>query len=283
VGAKLVSDSPDAVIALVAARQHGVVSLTQLRDAGIHRSGVQRRLHAGRLHRIYRGVYAVGHAGLSSEARWLAAVLACGPGAALSHRSAAELWGMLEISPGPVHVTVPEPGGRKQREDIRVHRSPSLLKAVTTRRKAIAVTTPARTLSDLRSTISPGLLRRARRQAEFLGLPIGEHARNSDGTRSDLEGRFLRLCRRHRLPEPEVNIRIGPYTVDFLWREQRLVVEIDAYVSHRGEQAFEDDRQRDNDLMGRGFEVRRFTNRKVDGDPGSVASLVRARLSEREN
>src|SRR5688500_4880303 len=94
------SANPDGAVAAIAARQHGVVTLTQLNQAGIDRSGVSRRLRAGRLHRIHRGVYAVGHRALSNHGRWMAAVLACGPGAVLSHRAAAELWRLLEPAAG---------------------------------------------------------------------------------------------------------------------------------------------------------------------------------------
>src|SRR5215207_3154402 len=96
----------DAKVAAIAARQHGLVTLTQLIQAGIRRSALSRRVAAGRLHRIHRGVYAVGHAGLSPEGRWMAAVLGCGDGAALSHRSAAELWELIAPSQGAIHVTV---------------------------------------------------------------------------------------------------------------------------------------------------------------------------------
>src|SRR5919106_443341 len=157
----------DAHVAAIAARQHGVITLTQLIEAGLTPSGVRRRLQSGRLHRIHRGVYAVGHPGLSNEGRWMAAVLACGDGAVLSHRSAAELWELLPPRQGAVHVTVPVPGGRKKRDGIHLHRSPSLPNTATTRRDGIAVTAPARILGDLRRTIEPALLRKALREAEF--------------------------------------------------------------------------------------------------------------------
>lgn len=191
----------------------------------------------------------------------MAAVLACGPGAALSHRSAAELWELLPRRDGPVHVTVPTVNGRRQRPGLRIHRSSTLTDGERTRRNGIDVTTPARTLRDLPATVPSFLVRRATRQAEFLGLDLG--GIETDGTRSDLERAFLRLCRRHRLPSPEVNARIGPYAVDFLWREQRLVVETDGFAAHRGRQAFEDDRARELYLHARGYRVRRFSDRQV--------------------
>jgi very-short-patch-repair endonuclease len=222
------------------------------------------------LHRVFRGVYAVGHAGLGNKGRWMAAVLACGDGAVLSHRSAAELWGMLKPVSGPVHVTVPGTGGRRKRSGIHLHRSPH-----------IAVTTPARTLRDLRRTAPAKVVRRAIRQAEYDRRPIGDQGHETQGTRSEPERRFLRLCRRYRLPEPEVNVKVGRFTLDFLWRQEGLVVEVDTYRTHGGRQAFEDDRERDAELAARGLEVLRFTDVRIDGEPGAVAQLVRARLNER--
>jgi very-short-patch-repair endonuclease len=271
-------EDPDRIVAQIAARQHGVVSTEQLLRAGLSRSAITRRLRAGRLHRVYRGVYAVGHPGLSTEGKWMAAVLACGDGAALSHRSAAELWRLLEVADGPVHATVPVAGGRRSRPGLRIHRVPSLTPADTTRRQGIAVTTPARTLSDLRSVLSRDQFGRAVRQAEFRRLPIDATGLLPDRTASELERIFLRLVRRYRLPIPEVNVRVGGYEVDFLWREQRLIVETDGYRYHRGSAAFEDDHMRDNRLMALGGTVLRFTYRRVVEAPEEVAALVRMHL-----
>jgi very-short-patch-repair endonuclease len=118
-------------------------------------------------------------------------------------------------------------------------------------------------------------LRRAIRQAEFPGLPTGVA---TDGTRSDPEPDFLRLCRRHRIPAPEVNQRIGRFTVDFVWREQRLVVESDAWTTHRGFQAFEDDHRRDLELMAVGYRVLRFTAAQIRNHPSAIAAALRAEL-----
>ena len=164
----------DQKIARLAARQHGVVSIAQLIAAGLQPSAVTLRLNAGRLHRVYRGVYAVGHAALSNEGRWLAAVLVGGECAVLSHRSAAELWKLLPASGGPVEVTVPGRSGRAKRQGLRIHHSSSLLFAVTTRRDGIALTAPARTIADLQRTASPEDVRRAIRQANFVGLEFGQ-------------------------------------------------------------------------------------------------------------
>lgn len=227
----------DALAARIAARQHGVITTQQLCAAGLSREAIRWRATTGRLHRIYRGVYAVGHPGIGSRGRWKAATLAIGENAMLSHRSAAELWGMLPERGGHPQVTVPGEGGKRRRKEIRVHRSRSLVPTHVTMREGIPVTTPGRTLSDLGLTITPDELRRARRQAEFLNLPLGDEYR-PDRTRSDLERDFLALCRRSGIPDPEVNVSIGPYTVDFLWLSAEFVVETDGYGAHRGWQAF---------------------------------------------
>jgi very-short-patch-repair endonuclease len=212
-------------------------------------------------------------------------------GAALSCRSAASLWGLLPIAGGSVDVSISGDGGRRRRQGIRLHRSPSLLPADVTLRRGIPVTRPTRTIADLRrgmtssgrpGLISPKELRRAVRQANVLGLPIGDDDRR-DRTRSDLERDFLRLCRRHRLPVPKVNVRIGPHLVDFLWRDRKVVVETDGYVYHRGRVAFEDDRARDLDLRGLGYEVLRIADRQIDDEPNRIAAALRSRFASVES
>jgi very-short-patch-repair endonuclease len=306
----------DRALAQIAGRQHGVVSIRQLRAIGISEDAAAGRVKAGRLHRIHRGVYAVGHRASSHEMRWMAAVLACGTGggvpnpaaagpyvadpegfggstmpvlaywgAALSHRSAAGLWGLLSPGSGPVDVSVGGDGGRARRKGMHVHRSLTLLPAAVTSRSGIPVTTPARTIADLRRVstgkrrlVMPRELRRAIRQANVYGLPI-EEADRRRRERSDLEEDFLALCRRHRLPAPEVNVRVGEYLVDFLWRDRRLVVETDGYIYHRGRAAFEDDRTRDLSLRGLGYDVMHLADSQIEGEPGHIAAVLRARLA----
>jgi very-short-patch-repair endonuclease len=210
-------------------------------------------------------------------------------GAAVSHRNAAALWGLLPEIRGSREVIVAGDGGRARRAGIRVHRSRSLGRGDVTLCRRIPVTTPARTITDLRRIVaarapgapSPRELQRAIRQANVLGLPIDEGDAR-DRTRGDLEQAFLGLCRRHRLPRPEVNVRIGPHLVDFLWRERRLAVETDYYLHHRGQQAFQDDRGRDLDLRRRGFDVIRLAERQVEEEAGRVAEVLRAALGARE-
>jgi very-short-patch-repair endonuclease len=207
--------------------------------------------------------------------------------AALSHRSAASLWGLLPVVDESISVSVPGDGGKRNRAGIRVHRCPTLSPACVTLRKGIPVTTPSRTLSDLaRATprasrhraVTPRELRRAIRQAGVLGLPLGDDG-GRDRTRSDLERDFLRLCRRHRLPTPKVNVRVGPYLVDFIWSERMLVVETDGFRYHRGRAAFEEDRARDLALRALGYEVVRLADRQLTDEPKQIAAVLKARLA----
>jgi hypothetical protein len=194
----------DARIGAISGRQHGLVTVEQLRMAGIDEAGVRRRVTAGRLHRLHRGVYAVGHLSLSWRGRWLAAVLAVGDGAVLSHTSAVALWRFLRPIPGPVHVTVGAAVHRSPRPGIRIHRSRTLTPRDVTRRHGIALTTPARTIEDVRGEVEPHLFRRALRQAELAGYRV-PHLGRVRRTRSDLELLFLGLCEDHGLPRPLVN------------------------------------------------------------------------------
>jgi very-short-patch-repair endonuclease len=249
--------TPDLGLARMAARQYGAVTLDQLVAAGLDKSAISRRVAAGRLHRIHRGVYAFGNPNLTREGRWLAAVLACGEGAVLSHQSAGALWSLSPTCPPLVHVSVPGTNGRSRRRGIVLHRSSTLTTAETTRRKGIPVTTLARTLADL--------------------------GYGPERTRSDLERLFLRICRKHGIPKPEVNVKVGPNEVDFLWRAERLVVEVDGWKYHSDRRAFEADRARDRELARRGFTVLRFTDRELSAKPDAVADSLLAHLRRRSS
>jgi very-short-patch-repair endonuclease len=286
-------DTVDRRIDEVAARQHGVIALRQLEEVGLGRRGVSKRTSTGRLHRVHRAVYAVGHRGLSLHGRWMAAVLACGKGAVLSHGSAAVLWKLLRPLDGPSHVSIPVTTGRKPQRGITLHRCPSLAepsplpsylpsgggrgRRLTTHRDHIPVTTVQRTIEDLPGHLPSRLVRRAIRQAEMMGFRLD--GIESDRTRSDLESFFLALCRRHGLPPPEVNVKLGHWEVDFLWRAQRLIVETDSFAYHRGSIAFQDDHARDLDLRQQGFAVRRFSERQLEEEPARVIANVRAALT----
>jgi very-short-patch-repair endonuclease len=284
-------DRPDLAVGRIAGRQHGVVTSAQLIDAGLSRSAIARRLRGGRIYAVHRGVYAVGHPALSRHGRWMAAVLACGDGAFLSHGSAARLWQMLPAAgdaEGEIHVSVRSRAGRAKRKGIRLHRpsslsSPSAIgKRLTTLRNGIPVTTPARTLRDLERIGPDETYGEAIRQASILGYELG--AIEVDRTRSELEAAFLRLCRRACLPEPEINVRVGRFLVDFLWRRQLLVVETDGYRFHRGRAAFVGDRARDLDLRVLGYDVLRFAHEQVVGseeETRRLADHLRERLGRR--
>jgi very-short-patch-repair endonuclease len=276
------------VLAELAGRQWGVVSLDQLRGLGLGYGAVKHRVRAGRLHAVHRGVYAVGHTALRREGRWLAAVLACGPGAVLSHRSAAAHWGLLATSQSVVDVTAPR--SRAGVPGIRLHRARSLDARDTTTHEGIAITTVARTLLDLAATIRADRLERAYAQA--LHLHLYDHgaiagllqranghrgtgalakatAREPKLTRSDWEIRLLALIRTAGLPEPLVNHALtapdhGHCEVDFFWPKQRLVVETDSWSAHGTRAAYEQDRARDAALQTMGLRVVRFTWRTRD-------------------
>ena len=267
---------PDALVASSPRASTEWSPPTSFGRAGVGRSALARRLDAGRLHRIHRGVYAVGHKRLTFEGRCIAAVLACGEGAVVSHRAAAALWAMLLPSPGPIEVTVPGYGGRRKRRGIVIHRSTTLGPNDATRRRGIPLTQPARTLQDLRRVLTHEQHQTATRRALDLRLDVGVALEQEpDLTRSELERLFLRLCRRHSLPSPEVNARVGPYEVDFLWRDLSLIVETDGFRHHGNRAAFEADRARDSRLQALGYRVLRFTYRQVSEEPRAVVATLR--------
>jgi hypothetical protein len=247
----------------------GVISTAELLECGISRRMIERRALAGRLHRIHRGVYAVGHARLTQEGRFLAAVLACGPRAALSHFSAAVHWGLLERIERFPDVTAPT--GRQHR-GINTHKSHSLLSDVVVHRD-IPTTTPQRTLADLKRIRAPTkTLTRARRQAQTLGLiaPANEpHA----PTRSVLEDLVLDLILQAGFAHPDVNVplRLNHTTVipDFRWPEQRLIVEADGAAYHDNTRREDADRQAN--LEATGERVIRVTYHQAVNQPRQTA------------
>jgi very-short-patch-repair endonuclease len=239
----------------MARRRHGVVTRQDLLDAGLSPSGIDRRVDAGRLHRMHEGVYAVGHDGLTPEGRWLAGVLACGIHAVLSHESAAGLWRMGGILVVPVHVTLIM-GNRRSRPGLRVHRPRSLDEEEVTTHNGIRVTTPLRTIQDLRfdpAVVNDALVKRLIRPAD-VDAP--------SKTRSNAERRFLRLCRAHGVSRPEVNVVIEGYECDFVWRAKRLIAEVDGPHHEATRHA---DYARDRHLTLAGWRVLRFPADGVDG------------------
>ncbi len=260
------TSTPDATVASIAFRQHGVVTLAQLRECGLGAGAIELRLRNGRLHRLHRGVFAVGHSRISQEGRWLAAVLALGEGAVLSHVSAAALWGIRHSGSDRVHVTVPSGAGRTPRRGIVVHRSLTLGPADVDEHNAIPVTSVSRTLLDLAGVLTPTRLERAIEQSLALWLfdlravhaVLAANPRRPGATtlaeivarihdepsltRRELEKLMLDLCDSHHIERPEVNVVVDDYEVDFLWRTHRLIVETDGLQWHGTPPALERDR-----------------------------------------
>jgi hypothetical protein len=278
--------TPDRQLAEIARAQHGVVSRRQLAAMGFGERAIARRIAAGRLHRLYRGVYAVGHTVVPPRGWWLAAVLTCGDGAVLSHRSAAALWDIRPTAAARVDVTVPRTSGVRSSGRIVVHRPVRPAEATT--RDGIPVTTPGRTLADLALALPRRELEKAAEMAEAGKLHVhidpdhpgakrlediyDEHDLGAD-TRSGLEDEFLALCDRYGIPRPRTNILVAGFLVDFCWPEERLIVETDGR-RHFTRGAFERDRARDAFLTAIGWRVMRFTRRQVRGEPETVAARV---------
>lgn len=282
----------DQLIAEIAARQHGLITHPQLVGLRLSRSAIARRVSRGALYRVHRGIYAVRHPDLSRHGKWLAAVLALGPGAALSHWSAAALWGLLPVRGPRIDVTVPTSGGRARRKLIVVHRLELGPEEVVVR-EGIPVTTPVRTVIDLADLLTERRLERALDEAAFLDLDLtglaprprrrgsgrlgrvlSSHELGSTWTRSELEEAMLALCRRAELPAPRVNSDVGGREADFHWPSQRLVVETDGWRSHGRPFAFERDRKRDADLVEAGWRVVRITRRRLAAEPDLVAAQL---------
>jgi very-short-patch-repair endonuclease/predicted transcriptional regulator of viral defense system len=294
--------TPPSALADLATSQHGVVARGQLRALGFSESAIGRFVAGGRLLRLHRGVYAVGHTALTRDGRWMAAVLAAGPGAVLSHASAAALW-ELRPTTGRPHVTVPRAGAAPRLHGVTVHRARRAIEA--TAHHGIPVTTPARTLADLAEVAPRRALEKALEQAEALRILdvsaldalaaarpgrrgptlaarlAHAHDLTATLTRSELEDAFLRLCARHGLPRPQVNARVEGLEVDFSWPAHRLVVEVDGFRHHGTRAAFERDRARDVALTAGGWRVVRFTDRHVKGEPATVAASLARLLSAR--
>jgi very-short-patch-repair endonuclease len=288
---------------LALSRPHGVVHRARLLGAGVTRNMIDHRVRVGWLRPIHRGVYAVGPV-QSDDAPHVAAVLACGQRAVLSHRSAAVLWRLVRQHPGiRAEVTVPLPRC-PARSGIRVHRVQMLRPDEVTRLRHVPVTTPARTLLDLASVLSSRELEQALAQAERMyagtqrrllallaryparaGTPAlrkllgGSH--RPALTRSEAEERFLEVVRKAGLSVPDVNVRVHGYELDFLWREEGLAVEMDGFAFHGDRAAFEADRRRDADLAARGIQVMRVTWRQITKEPEATLVRLARALAER--
>jgi very-short-patch-repair endonuclease len=285
------------LLALLATEQHGVVAVWQLLELGFTRDAIGRRAKFGRLHRIYRGVYAVGHNRLTWRARCMAAVLACGPDAVLSHRAAVALWDLRRIPSGRIDVTAP---GRTRHghDGIHIHSVRSLHENDRTMIDGIPVTSIPRTLLDyaevthfqwfrlayeeaLRRELLDGralddLIARSRTRKGVKPLKRAMSQANGSGPwlQSNNERRFLTLVREAGLPEPRANVLVEGELVDFIWEEQKLVVEIDSYDFHKSRAEWRRDRERDAKLMRAGYRVLRIPEDRLYEAPRGVVADV---------
>jgi very-short-patch-repair endonuclease/predicted transcriptional regulator of viral defense system len=295
-------DPIDRTIARIAERQYGLISRRQLYGLGLSARTIERGLSRGRLHCVHRGVYAVGHRRLTPRGHWLAAVLAAGPGAVLSHRSAGAHLGLRPTASARVDVTVCRRAARA-RPGVAVHVTRELLERDWTTRDGIPVTSVARTLLDLAGLISSKQLSRALEAAERAELfdllaledvcsrangrrglgalrqAIADQTGPPPATRSELERDLLELCDAHRLQRPQVNVLVLGFEADGHWPGARLVLECDSFEFHRTRAAFERDRERDVALQLAGYTVLRFTHRRMIRNPEEVAAAIRSLLS----
>jgi hypothetical protein len=300
----------------VAARQHGVVSRSQLREIGVTDSSIEKAVSGGHLHPAFRGTFGVGHPVSDSHAHMMAAVLACGKGAVVSHLTAAHLLSLRDRLPASVEVIAPNGSGRKI-DGIRRHHVPFPRRVETGHCKAIPCTSPSRTIVDLAGLFGETPLRRVVERAAVLrcldpteierilwaarrrGAPMlrsilcewhpttpndsASGKATSPVLRSPLEARLLALIVASGLPRPSCNRKVENGSehieVDFLWPEQRLVVETDGERFHDNPLAFERDRKRDRVLQLHGYGVVRFTHAQIEKEPDAVITTIRRLLA----
>jgi very-short-patch-repair endonuclease len=300
---------PDWAIADLAERQHGVVSRPQLRDLGVSEGGIDRRIHRGYLHRLHSGVYAVGQRQLRTEGLLMAAVLAGGRDAVLSHRSAAGHWGILRRDRGR-RIEISTPTTRRHTGDVRRH-GVRHAPGETEVKNGIPVTTLRRTIVDISGAVPVPVLEAAVREAQYRhgldsdsmrrllreyrghrgiarlrasldNLGIGPRGR----TRSPLEDRFASLLARTGIRQPELNVLvdIGGQLIeaDCLWSEDRVIIELDGGTEHGTDAAFQSDRARDRRLQALGWKVGRVTHEHLD-EPETVLADIRRMLNSQPN
>jgi very-short-patch-repair endonuclease len=300
-------DEVDKVISAIASRQRGRIARWQLLAAGVATGAIVRRLRKGRLGQEHRGVYALPHTSDIPLGVETAALLACGDGAALSHHSAATLW---ELRPGaarPVHVTIPAHRGFPAPAGVKLHRSRTLTKADIRLQSGLPVTSPARTLLDVAATLPDRDVERLLDEALFarrivtqreinallrrvgnhpgrarLARVAGVHTRTTETESPPTEALF-RLIRRAGLPEPQLQVSVLDYRLDFFWPELGLAVEVDAYGTHGSPARFEADRRRDARLLTeKGILVIRITRLTIEERPLEALGLVARAIGQRE-
>lgn len=290
----------DASIAQVAGRQDNVISRAQLIALGVGRRTIARQLERGRWQRLHRGIYLIGPAPPTLRAKTRAAALSCGEGSIVSHRSAAAIYGLMPPA-GDVHITVPgrNPGNR---DGVRTHRVTTLSFIDAVIRDGLRLTSPARTICDVAGTEPPGVTERALTEAQVQRLVTTQAIEaviertptlkgssvirallragvESGYTRSEAERRMRRLAAAAGLDQPQLNVPVLGYVVDFLWPAQRLVVEVDGYQFHGHRQKFESDRRRDQQLVAAGYRVIRVTWLQLRDEPIAVIASVAQALA----
>lgn len=266
----------------------------QLLDLGLDDHAIGWRTRQGRLFRVHHGVYAVGRPATTPPERAAAAVLACGPGAALSHGSAMTLWGFWKHWDQPFEVTVP--GDRRPR-GIRTHRTRPLHHRDVRRQLDVRVTSPARTLLDMAARLKPAALRRAVKDGqarklasqEALAEALARHPHHPGAaklrpylddphdTRSVLEDRFLEFCEREGIPRPRMNVEVCGLLVDALFEQEKVIVELDSWDFHSGREAFEDDRERDGVTTEAGLVTVRITKRGFEPQTRRLVGILAER------
>jgi very-short-patch-repair endonuclease len=296
---------PEREIGQIAARQRALITRSQLTSLGLSRAAIDHAIVRGRLHRRHHAVYSlVPFRALPPLATELAAILACGEGALLSHHSAAAVWGIRPSFDGLIHVTAIGRDAGRDRGGIRAHRVSSLDPRDIRRFQEIPITSPARALLDITPDLSDREVERALDEALIRRLvshaavkavlaaypnrrgvarlrALADPGRPTSETRSGGEEALLALLRRGDIPAPEVNALVGGYVADFVWREQQVIVELDGYDYHRGRAAFERDHERDavHDRMG--FLVIRVTGRQLSREPEAILVRVATALARR--
>jgi predicted transcriptional regulator of viral defense system len=295
----------DRSLALLANRQHGVVSIRQLeQQLGFSHQAVERAAAAGRLHRLYRGVYAVGYRELSQRGECLAAVLAVGPGALLSYYSAGWLWGLRSGSPAPFEVTAFVPRHHRPPKGVKRHRARNLGEEDRALVDGIPVTSVARTLLDLAWKLRSDQLRRVLARAEDLKLldleairDVIERNRGHHGAkrlrfalatyerpiwaRSEFERRFVERLVAAGLPRPATGWNEVGHEIDVYWPDLRFGVELDSFATHGNREAFEADRERDLDFALARIETIRVTELQFYRDPAAIVAGIEMLLARR--
>lgn len=287
----------DVRLARLASRQHGVVNIRQLLALGFTRDQIRFRIATGRLHRLHRGVYAVGHTALPWQAPFVAAVFVAGEGAVLSHSSAAAWWAIRPRPSGNVHVTIPRNTGRGRHHRVTIHRARALKPDEVTMRHGVPVTTVARTLLDYTGTAPRHLADRAvelavsrhlvgaevhdvmRAHPNARGIPtlralLREHGDHGNWRQSDFEAYIIDICRTHGIPLPQTNVPLLGEVVDAYWPEYRVVAEPDGMTWHGTRAAARRDRKNDGVRMANGVITVRITDEQAEQDGRAVAAAI---------